>query len=79
MIFCRHRIDDRCGKDGSPCVYSQECAEPEEQKPKTNADRIRSMTDEELTWFLDGFNACDSLYCREACLDWLKQPYKEET
>lgn len=86
MIFCRHRIDDRCGKDGFPCVYSQECAEPEEQKPKTNADHIRSMTDEELAEFLRwdicskvrGDNRMCNGWCEECVTDWLKQPYKEE-
>lgn len=55
---------------------------------KTNADHIRSMTDEELAaWFDHAF--CDSRslgFCQvfdgncEACaLSWLKQPYKEDT
>ena len=58
----------------------------------TNADHIRSMTDEELAEFMshaqepcsscelvetDG--ACTSTVCENAVLRWLKQPYKEET
>ena len=59
-------------------------------KPQTNADRIRSMTDEELTVFLeltvprpwcaspcrqgDIWNA----KCERCVLDWLKQEAKED-
>ena len=46
--------------------------------PMTNGDRIKAMTDEELAMFLDGFDSCPGHYCREACLDWLKQPAKED-
>ena len=55
---------------------------------KTNADRVRAMKDEELAEWYDEL-LCGSrsvAECRtfnrncEACaLDWLKQPYKEET
>jgi hypothetical protein len=61
--------------------------------PFTNADHIRSMTDEELAkfsayqmsrrdcWGCTWFWPCD--YEKETCtkffLDWLKQPYKEDT
>lgn len=48
MAFCKHRVMDKCKKDGKPCIFSDECFEPEEQKPMTNGDRIRAMTDEEL-------------------------------
>jgi Lar family restriction alleviation protein len=79
---------------------------PDATKKVTNADRIRSMNDEELAWFINlspemEFEVC--LYCtngntvpddrgiclrprgvcaandrRDAFLDWLKQPVKEE-
>lgn len=55
-------------------------------KPQTNADRIRSMTDEELEDFLDRWGLGDINYsktfcdmcegqfdCHECRLDWLKQ------
>lgn len=55
------------------------------KKPMTNADRIRSMTDEELCEFLGEYKFCD--ICEEGCdsctyngdcdkrlLDWLQQP-----
>ena len=61
--------------------------------PMTNADRIRSMSDEELAEFLSDFKDCakDCLVgkgvkdCSEICATsetlrmWLKQPAKEET
>lgn len=52
MAFCKHRIMDKCRKDNRPCIFSDECFEPEEIKLKTNADRIRSMSDEKLADFL---------------------------
>ena len=60
-----------------------------EDKPKTNADRIRAMSDEELCKFLGECKFCD--ICEEGCdsctyngdcdkrlLDWLKQPAEGE-
>ena len=59
-----------------PCIFKYE-------KPKTNADRIRSMTDEELASLLK--NPCDfephvqTEWCRnrscgyQCALDWLKK------
>lgn len=52
MAFCKHRIMDKCLKDNRPCIFSDECFEPEEIKFQTNADRIRSMSDEKLADFL---------------------------
>ena len=54
------------------------------KKPKTNADRIRAMTDEELAeWFLkiaacpcDAMNdgcALNDDTCKQAWLDWLRK------
>ena len=57
-------------------------------KPVTNADHIRSMTDEELAWeFMEfRFDAFSKAKGDEAALpdtqrgilDWLKQPYEED-
>jgi len=57
-------------------------------KPLTNADRIRSMSDEELAEWLVDANMCERVcteedYCGcDVCVnrvtDWLKQPAKEE-
>lgn len=53
-----------------------------EQKPMTNADRIRAMTDKELAWLLSlricRKKLCDVdcgkfLNCKMCFLDWLKQ------
>ena len=63
-----------CFKDGR-CHALGDC----ENKIVTNADHIRSMTDEELAVFLAECKFDESLYCYEACLDWIKQPYKEDT
>lgn len=59
------------------------CCFYEEEKPITNADRIRSMSDEELAKVLSPHiavkGACN---CRrdwtEELLEWLKMPYKEK-
>lgn len=59
------------------------------QKPQTNADRIRAMTDEELAEFLwryAGTGVCPPIMCSETekcgaekCwLDWLKQEVAHE-
>lgn len=70
-----------------------------EPTPYTNADHIRSMTDEELAEWLDEDLACCCYcsedkrlenepllrgekcdeQCKKHLLDWLKQPYKEDT
>ena len=55
------------------------------EKPQTNADRIRAMSDEELAQFLYACDFCN--ICEEGCdgcsyhgdcerrlADWLKQP-----
>ena len=57
-------------------------------KPYSNADRIRSMSDEELCRFLGEYKFCD--ICEEGCdnctyngdcdkrlLEWLQQPAEE--
>ena len=54
--------------------------------PKTNADRIREMTEEEMVDFLDGVSAagcpCPARNCRSSCkeciLDWLREPCEED-
>lgn len=55
--------------------------------PATNADRIRSMSDEELAkWmFSPGICIrdfadvkCDGVSCKECRIDWLRQPAEED-
>ena len=78
---------DRCvgTKEVDPCIGYEKC---ERYRPncKTNADHIRSMTDEELAELLlngnsskvcpNGCDGCDG-DCDGKMLNWLKQPYKE--
>lgn len=53
-------------------------------KKQTNADRIRSMSDEELAVFIDHVSGCpprhedciESGDCEACWLDWLKQEAK---
>ena len=54
--------------------------------PKTNADHIRSMSDEELATLLSEVEYRRSIggggaiwFDDEVALMWLKQPYKEDT
>jgi 1,2-phenylacetyl-CoA epoxidase PaaB subunit len=65
---------------------------PDTDVVKTNADHIRSMTDEELARFhllecprmAEVYGECKYGWhdreqtCEECMLEWLKQPYKEE-
>lgn len=59
-------------------------------KPQTNADRIRSMTDEELAEFIaystscetcvvrkGGSDECHNTNCSTAWLDWLREEVKD--
>ena len=51
--------------------------------PKTNADRIRAMTDDELAEFISACGCPDHARdCRESCkdcaLEWLKEPAEGE-
>ena len=50
-------------------------------KKPTNADRIRSMSDEELDCFLHkvtyGMDECPYEYGSEKALEWLQQPAEE--
>lgn len=69
--------------DATPCQLTGELPK------KSNADRIRSMTDEELAKFLADCSDCASCYldepnncgteetCAKAFLEWLKQPVEE--
>ena len=86
---CKNRLKDNCKKDGRPCIFSKECFDPEEQKPKTNADRIRAMSDDELAEIISSnayTGACNDFgiphencggNCRECVSKWLQQPAKE--
>ena len=67
--WCHQIADDPAPDLLRDCQYYRE---------KTNADHIRSMSDEKLAKFLEvvGYDMMDA---RAAIwLNWLKQPYKEE-
>lgn len=92
MAHCRHRVVDKCKKNGQLCTFEDHCFEPEEEPIRTNADRIRSMSDERLARFLCDFRSCDSSehpcegcnaepYCHTGhmgMIDWLRQPAEED-
>ena len=68
--------------DPATCTAVPYC--PQATPPKTNADRIRSMTDEELADLLSGENIypwCLKEPCPEECrkciLSWLKEEAKD--
>lgn len=86
---------DNCLFTGRP-PYKSPCSEclgfskwEGKDKPKTNADHIRSMSDAELAEFLADYKAevsrglgvhySDTSLYKEAALNFLKQPYKENT
>ena len=54
---------------------------PYRTEPITNADRIRSMSDEEFNYFLHkvtyGMDECPYEYGSEKALEWLQQPAEE--
>lgn len=76
----------------SPCSECKEFSKYEYENKKTNADRIRSMSDEELAAWIASMttvceccaeiNECESPKCFNKCLhgveDWLQQPPKGE-
>lgn len=82
MAHCKHRVMDKCKKDGSIYFNYSKCFEAEEEKKITNADKIRYMSDEELAEFaiLHSKHFCDKKdkVCNKdgSCVDcafrWLK-------
>ena len=77
---CKYETSNgRCGlKD---CyAYRHKCYTEEFCKchqPQTNADRIRSMSDEELAEFLVGANPTNCLDCAFSC-GWRCQPDRQD-
>ena len=81
-----NQFSDECGNCVAAVLENGECTEPSHwrEKPQTNADRIRAMSDEELADLLcNGKHTfrcancsayqCDD-NCEKHCLEWLKQP-----
>ena len=86
-----------CEEEEEPCItmeFAEECKEVAKkyQKPMTNADRIRNMTDEELAGFLLEVNSTiqncmimDCKYddereglCKNCFFEWLQAEVDEE-
>lgn len=65
--------------DPATCTAVPYC--PQATPPKTNADRIRSMTDEELANKMSGLESfaltCGGGWPPEKWLDWLKKEAKD--
>ena len=91
MWMLKDKYEGCCENSG--CEAFDNCTEcwdewADRNPPATKADRIRSMSDEELVDFLGEYRFCD--ICEEGCeactyhgdcnkriLDWLKQPAEE--
>ena len=55
-VNCQHCINKRCARYGGPYGYTFcDSYIQDTPKEKTNADRIRAMSDEELAKFLDNW------------------------
>lgn len=89
MVDCKFCWHPYCEHAGEQRGFVVDCANfTPKRKPTTNADRIRSMSDEELCEMLTmgtgGFdcgvcrdsNACDR-ECELHCAEWLKRPVKD--
>lgn len=92
MMMCKFEHDGDCCNCGSP-QYMCKC-KPNicgSVVPITNADRIRTMSDEELAKFIanpcqcavepecDGYRECGNDSCLKHLLDWLQQPAEGDT
>lgn len=83
---CRNCAHAKKRTNQLPC---RRCFKAEHWEPMTNAQRIRSMTDEELAEFLAPSFTCyacpsralcdksEGKDCNQVFLWWLKQPYEE--
>lgn len=88
--MCVYKSDDGICKKYSTDGVTSYCVDgPCTEEVLSNADRIRSMTDEELRDFLYDYKftemcveGCEKCVyggrCEDRLLDWLKRPAKEE-
>ncbi len=90
MKYCKDCVGfDECNTTGRTVEFAVDdgvCIDFDERKPQTNADKIRSMSDEELAVLLsepcecsvdpaeDGYRECGNKLCIEYLLNWLQQP-----
>ena len=79
--------DGKCRKFSDDTVINYCVMGPCSEQKLSNADRIRSMSDEELAkWMLSAGICtrdlsdvkCDGVSCKECRIDWLRQPVEEE-
>ena len=81
MTNCKYITKNgRCGLKGS-YAYRHGCFGEDMcrcREPMTNADRIRSMSDEELAKFLFQVGYDHRWGLKEYALDWLQQPAEED-
>ena len=80
MKYCKDCVGfDECKTTGRTVEFAVDdgvCIDFDERKPQTNADKIRSMTDEELVVFLDEFSS-RCLDCAEDAKNQSCPIYKE--
>ena len=87
MKYCKDCVGfDECKITGRTVDFAVDdgvCIDFDECKPQTNADKIRSMTDEELAKFVDGKRVCPPTGecppvcggdCVDCWLEWFQQP-----
>ena len=82
MMYCSQMCRWNTYADGCTKPFDAICPlsnmNSKDKLAPTNADHIRSMTDEELAQIL----GCSNGFCWSTshyALEWLKQPYKEDT
>lgn len=90
--YCRICRNTTCSNHGKDIILYGDTWECDYISVPTNADRIRAMSNEELSKFLCEFRSCDSdgypcsgckaeRYCyagHTGMEDWLQQPAEEE-
>jgi hypothetical protein len=85
IMKCRECPDyTKCVKESNLAIKRKNCPKAKTEKVKTNADRIRAMSDEELAWELMTWrieteakhHGVESNYpnTQKSILEWLKQP-----
>ena len=83
--------DGKCRRFSDDTYISYCVMGPCPEQQLSNADRIRTMSDEELAKYLsnpcecavdperDGYRECGNDLCVKYLLEWLQQPAEEET
>jgi hypothetical protein len=79
IMKCRECPDyAKCAKESNLTIKRKNCPKAKTEKVKTNADRIRAMSDEELREFMCSITNCRvcpyEKWAGCGLLEWLKQP-----